>query len=151
VLTSCQSITPFADSPPLDLYKVRLDFVFGHIGDLGRVLWYFAGEQCGVLFVKVDQLLANLPSLLIVRLEQIRVCQSTQNEVHLERQVVRIDQCGVHSLTGFGRVRVTGVSSHEHSTLNIVLVDQSLTDGIRAPPFRLDKLEGVGREDLQSE
>jgi hypothetical protein len=40
-------------------------------------------------------------------------------------------------------------SRHEHPSLDIVLVDQPLTDGVSAPPFRLYELEVVRREDLQ--
>jgi hypothetical protein len=86
-----------------------LDLGLAHLGDLGRVPRYFSREERRVLFIEIDQLLADLPPLLVISLEQVRTRQTTEDEVHLEGQVVRVDQGRVHALTGFRRVSVACV------------------------------------------
>lgn len=134
-------------SPSLDLDKVLLNLFLGHVGNFGSALGHFTREERSILLVKVDQLLADLPSFVIVRLEQVRVGETSKDHVELEGKVVRVDQGGVHALSSLGRMRVACITRHENPVVNIVSADQTLTDGVGAPPFGLDEFELVRVED----
>lgn len=143
-----QDRPPIRDgSPALDLDKVLLEFLLGHVGDVRCALGHFTREECGILLVKVDQLFTDLPSFFVVGLEQVRVGETSKNHVHLERQVVCVDQGRVHSLSSLGRVGVTSITGHEDSVLDVVFADEPLADRVGAPPLRLDEFQLVRVED----
>jgi len=100
-------------------------------------------KQSGVLGVEIQQGLGNILALTLVGAQDRAVGKASLDSVNLPSHVESIVEGSVHTLTRLRAVSVTGVSTHEYTLVQSVLLGDTLSNGVNGVPFNTVPLNPV--------